>query len=82
MAGDNKPAPVTRREFYAALGMLWLFIFFAFGDLARIEGNWTTMLGALVAVAASVGYSVSSMRAGPSGASNNNPGASPSERVK
>jgi hypothetical protein len=82
MVGDNQPALVTRREFHSALAILWVYIFLALGDLARIEGSWTTMALALAASAMATVYAVSTWRAGPSGASNRNLDAAPPERVK
>ncbi len=35
---------VTRREFFSALSLVWLYIALVIGDLMRMEQRWTTMV--------------------------------------
>jgi hypothetical protein len=64
MAEGERPVYVTRREFYGALVMVWLYIQLAFGDLLRIEWRWPTGLIWLASFAVMVLYLVQSIRAG------------------
>ena len=82
MADGDKSMFVTRREFYAALVVVWLYIMIVIGDLQRIEWRWTMAIMWGVSILMMVSYSVISFRSGrPSGAVVNT-GSPPSDRVK
>jgi len=53
--GDNSPH-VTRREFYGALVVVWLYIMLVLGDLLRVEQRWTTGLLWAASLFMVVGY--------------------------
>ncbi len=51
-------AHVTRREFYGALGVLWLYMTFVIGDLLRIEWRWSTAIQGAMALMMTLVYAV------------------------
>ena len=70
MANGDKSLNVSRREFYGALGLVWVCITLILGDLARTEERWTrwssmTILS-LSSLAMAICYIVESRRAMPS----------------
>ena len=66
MANGDKSLNVSRREFYGALGMVWLFIAIILGDLARTEERWTMTILSLSSLGMAICYIVESRRAMPS----------------
>jgi hypothetical protein len=44
MAEAEKSTHVTRREFYLALGLLWLYIFIVIGDLVGSDPSFSKWL--------------------------------------
>ena len=62
MANGYKPIQVTRREFYGALVVVWLYIMIVIGDLLRLEWRWTTGILWLASFFMVIAYSVQSFR--------------------
>lgn len=78
MSRDNGSVPVTRREFYSALALIWLYIALVLGDLTRIETRWTTVILFLAAIVSAFSYVVYLLRSRRPDATNIGAGASPS----
>ncbi len=38
---SSSASPITRREFYGALTLIWVYLFILFGDMLRVEWQWT-----------------------------------------
>ena len=82
MDDNHKSAPVTRREFYAALVLLWIYISVVIGDLLRIEWRLSTCILELSSIAMIFAYLMTGFgRRRPSGADGRSL-APPSDRVK
>jgi len=62
MVTTDKSAPVTRREFYSALVVIWLYMALVLGDLLRIEGHWTTGVLWAASIMCLLAYSVMTLR--------------------
>lgn len=82
MADGDKSARVTRREFYGALVVIWMYIWLVIGDLLRIEWRWSTAILWLASLFLFVVYSVVSLRAGRGAGPAGQLGSPPSDRVK
>jgi ribosomal protein L7/L12 len=80
MSKIDKPVFITRREFYSALVVLWLFIMLVLGVLMRLDSQWTTVVLFLAAMAIALGYIVQASRATPARGAGSK--AALSERVK
>jgi ribosomal protein L7/L12 len=66
MANGDKSINVSRREFYGALVIVWLYIMLVLGDLMRIEERWSTGLLCAASLFMVIAYSVVGIRAMPS----------------
>lgn len=63
MSDGNNTLNVTRREFYSALVVVWLYIMLVTGDLARVGGSWTNWILWAASLFMVVAYSIKGFRA-------------------
>jgi hypothetical protein len=64
MFDADKSTRITRREFYSALGVLWMYNALILCALANIERRWTTLILLCVSVFTAFGYIVTGLRLG------------------
>jgi hypothetical protein len=82
MAETHKPAQVTRREFYGALALVWVYITLLMTDRLGTEWRWSTGILLLASSLMMCSYLVMSLRADRTGAVDGKTGLPPSDRVK
>ncbi len=59
---ENKNTIVTRRDFYGALSIIWLFIMFIFGDLYRGSDSWPRAVLFVSPFIMAISYSIIALR--------------------
>jgi hypothetical protein len=73
MLSSNKSVNVTRKEFYGALTVVWLYIMLVVGDLMRLESRWSTGILWCASILTFLLYSLATFRAGGAGAAAERP---------
>jgi len=63
MANGDKSIYVTRREFYGALVIVWLYIMLVIGDQIRLEWRWTMGILMLASCLMMISFAVLAFRA-------------------
>jgi hypothetical protein len=82
MTDGNRFAHVTRREFYGALVVVWLYIMLVIGDLLRIEWRWTTAILWFASIGMVFAYSASAFLGRAMRGADGSKASPPSDRVK
>jgi hypothetical protein len=83
MLSEEKSLHVTRREFYAALVTIWLYIMLVLGDLFRLSERWITGFLWAAAFFMTIAYAWLSIRSGRDSQRNDKsdePGSAPDRR--
>ena len=62
MGNGSVDARVTRREFYMALAVVWLYIMAILGRMAEADAKWTTRLLCILSLVISIMYAVMAFR--------------------
>jgi hypothetical protein len=82
MIDGDKAAHVTRREFYPALCVVWLYIALVIGDLLRVEWRWTTQILFFLSIFMVFAYALTTFRLSRTGGAAARKELPPSDRVK
>lgn len=62
MSRDNPPRFITRKEFYAAQSVVWIYLSIILGRLARTTDNWFDYVLWAAAIVMILGYAFLSWR--------------------
>jgi len=62
MADDSTNPPVTRKEFYIALAMIWLYIAIVIGQFMKDDGKWSLYILFAAALIMTVSFSIAGIR--------------------
>lgn len=78
----DRSAHVTRREFYSAMLVVWLYIMLVIGDLLRFESRWTMQILFFASLLTMFFYALMILRLNRTSGLDRRKGVPPSDRVK
>jgi len=62
MADDSTNPPVTRKEFYIALAMIWIFMAIVIGQLLKSDAQWSLYVLFAAALILTFTFSIAGIR--------------------
>jgi hypothetical protein len=62
MADDSSNPPVTRKEFYVALAMIWLYIAIVIGQFLKDDAKWSLYVLFAAALIMTFTFSIAGIR--------------------
>jgi hypothetical protein len=62
MTDSNANPPVTRKEFYVALAMIWLYIAIVIGQFLNEDAKWTLYVLFVAALISTFTFSIAGIR--------------------